>query len=857
MKGQQIGSCEQRYTRRRAEGRRNQALRLCIYMLLLLATVSLTGCRGCDSADPAAQESEEASEEEKLREKIAEEKKKKPPLEVGPLLPMIGEDLLTIDEAEFAEDTEEKSLPAVLAKPGHWTATVQQMVANYEDYVGQSTNQVLDENGNPVPLQYSRFRFECSRPVVLAKGRPKRIESELYVPETTEAERVRSAFWNRKAGRQEYRADPKLQLMPSYQYYIVVLAAEQSRYGFLKVTDTVRAEWEEELEQNTLSHYRVVLADPQSTVPLPANPLCWTSLAYLFWDEVDPTRLSPEQQAALVDWLHWGGRLIVNGPDSLALLQGSFLDEYLPVDGGGGRKLGAQDLRVWSQYWAARSQGTPQETLVPLEPWSGIELKPRSHGRELAGGGRLFYEGNVGAGSIVVSAVQLAERDLINWPGYDGFLNAGLLRRPPRQFAEGPLGGLRIDWAELNDRRLDAHLITPVRIFARDANQSANWFRVENLRNNQFGMAESYSQLDVDRVGGLGSWDEFTPISEAARNILREVAAVEVPGAGFVLVCLALYLIVLVPLNWMVFYSLNRVEWAWFAAPVIAVVGTVIVVRQAQLDIGFVRSQTDVGLLELEGSHDRGHLTQFTALYSSLSTTYAIEYGQPTTLAKPFPAEKASNLRFGDWLDEVELEKSREAHLRGITISSASTRMVHSEQMVPLEGGIFKGKSSVGQDQVVNRSGLDLEDVTVVRRYFVNGQPRYQGTWIGPLRSGESRVLNLMHLNFSPGKIPYAQEREEVRRRARRERINVDPLLELAFGFAEEEDPLYQEREEYRLIAWTEDLQADVTYSPAASQQRDVTVVLAHLEFGPPAVAARPDVNSRGDVIEPERRTAN
>ena len=53
------------------------------------------------------------------------------------------------------------------------------------------------------------------------------------------------------------------------------------------------------------------------------------------------------------------------------------------------------------------------------------------------------------------------------------------------------------------------------------------------------------------------------------------------------------YLFVLVPLNWLLFRVLGRVELAWAAAPVIAVVCTGLVVWLAQLDIGFARSDGD------------------------------------------------------------------------------------------------------------------------------------------------------------------------------------------------------------------------------------------------------------------------
>ena len=48
--------------------------------------------------------------------------------------------------------------------------------------------------------------------------------------------------------------------------------------------------------------------------PLPAEWLCWTTLAYIVWDDIDPTVLNAEQQQALLDWLHWGGQIILSGP---------------------------------------------------------------------------------------------------------------------------------------------------------------------------------------------------------------------------------------------------------------------------------------------------------------------------------------------------------------------------------------------------------------------------------------------------------------------------------------------------------------------------------------------------------------
>ena len=68
----------------------------------------------------------------------------------------------------------------------------------------------------------------------------------------------------------------------------------------------------------------------------------------------------------------------------------------------------------------------------------------------------------------------------------------------------------------------------------------------------------------------------------------------------------------------------------------IAVVFGVLVVRLAQLDIGFVRSATEFAVLELQGDYPRAHLTRYCALYTSLSTDYTLELSNPTAVGLPF-----------------------------------------------------------------------------------------------------------------------------------------------------------------------------------------------------------------------------
>jgi hypothetical protein len=77
--------------------------------------------------------------------------------------------------------------------------------------------------------------------------------------------------------------------------------------------------------------------------------------------------------------------------------------------------------------------------------------------------------------------------------------------------------------------------------------------------------------------------------------------------------------------------------------------------------------------------------------------------------------------------------------------------------------------------------------------------------------------------------------------------MQLDELLKLAFQFPDRDDPQSARREEYRLVGRIDEVLPGAEVSPAASQIRGATVVLAHLQYGDPPVA-QPDVNSRGDL---------
>ncbi|REK12396.1 MAG: hypothetical protein DWQ37_11685, partial [Planctomycetota bacterium] len=83
----------------------------------------------------------------------------------------------------------------------------------------------------------------------------------------------------------------------------------------------------------------------------------------------------------------------------------------------------------------------------------------------------------------------------------------------------------------------------------------------------------------------------------------------------------------------------------------------------------------------MQPGYPRGHLTRYTALYSSLSTGYELGFDDPSALALPFATEVSlANVSSR----EVTFTALGDHELDGYNVPSNSTGMVHSEQLCEL-----------------------------------------------------------------------------------------------------------------------------------------------------------------------------
>jgi hypothetical protein len=808
---------------------------ICIGLLLMLVAF-LPGCGGCR---PTPLKTPEELEKEELERKKAEEERLKPDF-----------------EAKFLVSRPPTERPAIgcYTKPGHWTCvSLEDVKANHFDFVGEFEVTPVDREGNPLPIGDTPFDLAVCRDMALPKKQTKSLESVLFIPPGSKTAATTYCFNAGPGGRRvvEFPREPLMAVMPSWQYYLVVLARTPEAYQYLQKLPSIRPP--RSFDNNAAPYYRVAMLGTDRRPPLPSHANQWTAIACVLWDDAAPTALDAAQQQAMLDWLHWGGQLILSGPETLDTLHDSFLAPYLPALSAGACKLGPAEIKELNAF-----SGKPIRLLAPARAWSGVRLKNHPQAEFTPGAGKLLAERRVGRGRIVVSAFRLSEREFTDWPGRDEIFSAMLLRHPPRKYTVGGDGEPLLEWAD-GVHRLDAGRISGVRYFARDANVPFTTYgadRIETLpppnRSNPLyprsGGAAYEAEDNPVPAPGVAAWSDFNPVARAARKTLLNAARIEIPNRDFVVWVLAVYLIVLVPVNWLLFRGLGRVEWAWVAAPIIAIVGTGIVIHLAQLDIGFYRLQTEVAVAEIQGDYPRAHVARYNALYTSLTTYYNLQSDDPGAAMLPFPTVGERGLfsmPLGQQVSKLICRRGDQVTLSGFPVNSNSTGLLHNEEMFDCGASISLVKDGDHTWKLVNRSKLSLHGVGLLQKTPFG----VEEAWIGELPAAAKGTSAPSEASFRWNAIADLDDKKPVWASQREQSplsasstpagsLSLRDLLLLG------QDLQSLDAGEVRLIGWSIDDLPGLSIKPAAPQVRRGIVVIAHLDHGlgdPP----QPDKNLR------------
>ena len=822
--------------------------------LLFLALVVGCSCRPTKTAKkpPTSQTLEEMEELRKKREAQLEEK---PDFEIL--------DLQVMPSDEPVQSTGVK--PQSHVKPGHWFSAIQRMKANNFDFPkGDLEAECVNARVQPILLP-GDFELLTTRGVSLPKGQEKHTDMVLVAPvppsrepgdySVTSRMYFMSRLRPRGGGRQLSWQSEIATMMSAAENHFVVLSERADNYQFLKNLRLVNPHYEGDMLLQPRIDYRIKLPKGTQRVDLSTHPLTWTTVAYVLWDDFDPDILSIAQQQAMLDWLHWGGQLIINGPKTLDRLSSSFLGEYLPARVASTTTLADSQLRTLNRYWSfdeerlanRRDDNRPvaKSKLSVVDESSRplcVDLELTDSGQFVEQADRLVAESRVGRGTIRVTAWNLPHPMFRQWTGYDSFWNGCLLRRPGRRFFSGQGEMITETFDSQRLDREDPRLTSQVRYFSRDATATTGR-RARGGETESDAVAldhslpseaeDTYGLLGFaqDRSRGVAGWNDRSEVSRIAADALNESAGIEIPPARFVAQVLGIYLAILVPLNWLLFRLIRRVEWAWAAIPVISVAGAIAVLRATEFDIGFVRSRTELAVLEMQPGYDRAHVTRYIGFYTSLASSYELTGDDESSLMLPLAVQQRTESKVG-------LQFGNQVKMTGLNVLSNSTGMVHTEQMLNV-GGRLELESKPEATTVWNRSNLNLQGVVIVQRISAS-DVRWAG--IGELPAQSQRTVNFQILStpqveFTGWDASPTASRSRLENDTDDAVLNVRELLDLATA------PERLGINETVLVGWTDKLVPGITVTPKASQVVARSVVVAQLQHAN-LPKPRRDVNS-------------
>ena len=703
-------------------------------------------------------------------------------------------------------------------KPGHWMTVAQSIRSNQADMRGElrSHASMKIQNADLETTGTVQTR-DTVRPVVLPKDQMRQFEfrTRIPVPKSIETKRLglSSRLVPRSGGIFETGTQPFISLQGA-EYFFVVLTTKPDRFTLIQKSDWARSK-ERDLDTVNLinNNYRVVIPDANNNklIPLPDTMLDWSSIAVVLWDDLSEDALTPPQQTALADWVRFGGRLIVNGPTASEAIANTAIADLLPLYPTGQIEMDQSAAVELLENWSVKGDQSIEKQVEMVRSESSriaIDGRLEPDAIPVENTGSLVVTRQIGRGHIIQPRFDIIAPWIEAWDSYDSFVSGVLLQRPARTYVSGfeqvqSLEDLSLFFAGTN-RRSDAAANTQFRLIARDS--------ILPPQNESQVMLASGSPYDahhrVDAMTGLAAWDDNSDTMKLLRETLTNEAGIAIPGSSLVLKSLGLYLLVLVPINFIVFRLMNRLEYAWFAVPVIAIVGAIYAARQAQLDIGFARSNTEIAILEAQQGYPRAHLTRLIGVYNSLSSRYTLQFPTIDGIAAPLDGEP-------DPGTEVEpvLRNAFEQgpSLDNFAVPSNRMRYVHTEEMIDLGGGVTFDES---QQQISNQASAELLDALLVQK-TENGAIRY--ALVGGLSAGETKDVE-----FNLQALPTRSEELTM---------GAGQLMR-RFADARGIPPGTT-----RLIARMDESVSGVEFSPSASQRVAQTIVVVHLKH--PALPER------------------
>ena len=823
-------------------------------LLLLALLMQLVGCRGCSqtSAPKTQAELDKEKEEAKKKQRILAQE-----LQAMPAGAAIAGDT---DQANFV-------------KPGHWYQANVKLRANLEDESLTASMMIQNREGVAAPFAPGQPPVEFNRNLSLAKKQDKNIRMMFLQPEvatTGQAQEDSTAtsmamlrLTQRTVGTTLNERLSSGKTLDGYQYNLVLLSRDPARYAFWRNLDCIIWSSRSRFTNERIAPHLVIdMNEDQVASQFPDRLYAMTSISHLVINDSSLSIMTPEQQSAVLDWLYFGGTIILNGPDCIAGVETSFLKPLAPVINTSSSQLSDEEIESLNEGWSIPQTSGKRVPFAPTGPIAilrgdlneGADWVPFQANGEQRWLKGLIAEKMVGRGRIVMTTFPMSDAAFTRWPSYSSLIHNAILRKPYRDVTSGEDPDTKYAGKMQNTEQNPVHS-TRLRLWARDLDattaeqkpkKSTSQIKEEPLADD----ASGERQATETKRSSLGGWNPEALILKSSRMILQESSGISVPKISTIIRLLAGYLFVLVPLNWLVFRMFGRVELAWVAAPVIALVGAFVVARSVQLDVGFSRSQTSQGFLECHAGHSRGVLSKFTALYTSLSTSYSATFENEIGIVLPLASSSGSSRsrRPQGSANKIEYWFSGESGsgMPSFSILSNTTGLLQSEEMLDTRGSVDAIISEdLSRVTLKNSMGFAIRNVGLIGR---DSEGRLVTGWLGTCdASGPSEAK----LEVQADGKKWRQEWDRDPIFAAPNVLRADDSMwtdrelgdELYLGgvFSSVLQAYPLEKGEMIAIGWTDQPLGGLRIMPEARQKKEKNVVLLHLRAGE-LESARPDV---------------
>lgn len=401
-----------------------------------------------------------------------------------------------------------------------------------------------------------------------------------------------------------------------------------------------------------------------------------------------------------IDTLVWDGA----SPAQLTPAQESALETWIQM--GGSLVLGS------GENWQALEQSSLR-LYSPVTMTGSVALAPGAAAEATVDGGTV----TLGPGMVLATGALVDDPKIKVWLRAEGH----------PLMAERPWGAGRVVWL---GTRLDEPLFDPLR--------QGIFYRF---------IASSSAAIPSRAVDQL---DTFVTA------FLRWMVQAELPGTLFIATYLGVYILILAPVNYVVFSRIGRLEWAWFTIPLWAAL-----FAYGAYYIGALRQQgavlaNSVSIVESRPNARSARATTYCSIYSPVRRRYTVTFDDPPAFPR-LPVimnYRRQSLRASE--DNLAITFANNGvQLRDYLIYHWSQRTFKADHAVPTGNGVamdLKWDGGRVTGTIVNNTGLVLRDAGLyLKGRFVSlgtmedgGAADIDREWLSAEPASHNNVFNRM-----------------------------------------------------------------------------------------------------------------